>query len=450
MTVEVVNHWVFLPPVIVASGKGKMSTTITKSASISEETGNSKRVCATLRISYGLVLLADVAHLYLHRTLFLATGPWLRIPVGPICLVWIVALVFLILGVRTHSAAVVNWVCCALMLGLIAPNDGFQQAACDSVLIGIALLLLIIPRISASQAQWLLAAFMSSIYVDSGVHKVLSPMWSQGFGVIAPMTLPSLVWIKTGWMSEFPTWFWRVAGYGTPCFELLFPALYIWRRTRLISLCIGIALHVSIGIVYPIPIFAGTMLALYAALLIPELLHQRLDPITWNRRAIAVVCLWALAIADAYQPPAKVIRKAIYMASGIASHGVFEDDAFRRYNYQVRLVPREGPVIPYSRGNLVGLDIRDRVWELWWKRTEAPPVQMNDAEAHLIAWARNARIEARPQIARLDEIAPDLFEENNRIGWVEVGRVENWTVHWNKPPLGPREQFGDYITSALR
>lgn len=35
------------------------------------------------------------------------------------------------------------------MLGLAAPNDGFQQAACDSVIIGISLLLLILPRLGA-------------------------------------------------------------------------------------------------------------------------------------------------------------------------------------------------------------------------------------------------------------------------------------------------------------
>jgi hypothetical protein len=427
-----------------------MSATFNQPARLLETAPTPGSMYTALRMAYGIVMLADVAHLYVHRTLFLATGLWPQFPVGAVSIIWIIALVCLIAGVRTQIAALVNWTCCAIMLGLVAPNDGFQQAACDSVAIGISSLILVLPMIGAGAGRWLLAAYLSSIYLDSGVHKLLSPMWFGGFGVLAPMTLPSLVWIDTGWIGDLPKWLWHAAGYGVVGFELLFPLLYAWRRTRLTALLGGLAMHVGIGIIYPIPAFAGIMLSLYAALLIPELLNQVQPAAPRRRWSLALMTLWSLAILNAYHPPLKALRKAVYMGTGIASHAVFEDDAFLRYTYQLRLVIPAGPVIPYSRGNLIAFDVRDRVWELWWKRTQAPAVRMMDAEAHLRVWAPDARIEARPQTVTLNQIRPALFRDNDRVAWVNVGSIQLGTVHWNRAPNDPQEKLGDYLESVLR
>jgi hypothetical protein len=91
-----------------------------------------------LRMAFGIVLLADVADLYARRALFLATAMWPWFPLGAFSLVWMTAVVGLIIGFRIRIAALLNWICCALALGLVAPNDGFQQAACDSVTIGLS------------------------------------------------------------------------------------------------------------------------------------------------------------------------------------------------------------------------------------------------------------------------------------------------------------------------
>jgi hypothetical protein len=269
-------------------------------------------------------------------------------------------------------------------VGLVASNDGFQQAAGDSVAIGIAFLLLILPRLTPTHGRWLVALYLTSIYLDSGIHKLLSPMWGGGFGVAAPMTLPSLVWIPTNWMAWFPSWVWHFMGYGVVGFEVLFGPLYLWKRTRFPALITGILLHLGISIVYPIPSFGWIMIALYAALL----------PVTWQRppgrlfRAgrpvktialnpgIVTACavLWGLAVASVYTPaaylPVKVFRKAAWLTAGIASHEVFAEDAFLHYDYQLRLVGPDGTVTPYSRGNLLAWGVRDRIWELWWKRTQ--------------------------------------------------------------------------------
>jgi hypothetical protein len=100
------------------------------------------------------------------------------VPIGAACAIWLVALTCLLFDVR--AAALTNWLGCAVILGLVAPNEGFQQAAGDSVIIGIAFLLIVLPRLEAETCRWILAAYLSCIYLDSGIHKLLSPMWSGG------------------------------------------------------------------------------------------------------------------------------------------------------------------------------------------------------------------------------------------------------------------------------
>jgi hypothetical protein len=72
---------------------------------------------SVLRIGFALVMLADIGHLYVDRDLFVATSLWPQFPVGPLCLIWFAALTALICGFRTRTAALVNWICCTIMLG---------------------------------------------------------------------------------------------------------------------------------------------------------------------------------------------------------------------------------------------------------------------------------------------------------------------------------------------
>jgi hypothetical protein len=270
---------------------------------------------------YCFVLFEDVFHLFLHRHLFLATGAWPQFPVGPVCVVWLLALASLIFGFRMGAAASVNWLCCVIMLGVAAPNEGFQQAADDSVTIGIAFLLIILPRLSPIAGRWILAAYLSSIYLDSGIHKLLSPMWSGGFGVAAPMSLPNLVWIPTNWMTRLPSWIWHGMGYGVVGFELLFGLLYTWHRTRVPALIAGILMHVGIAVVYPIPVFGWIMVSIYVGLF-PERWYRPMERfvgmsgqkiVFLSRQMIAGIAIaYALSVVTVYAPgylPTKVVRK---------------------------------------------------------------------------------------------------------------------------------------------
>ncbi len=419
-----------------------------------------------LRVFYSLVLFEDVAHLYVHRDLFRDTGAWPQFPIGSVCLVCLAALGLLAFGLRTRAAALVNWLCCVVMLGVAAPNEGFQQAAADSVIIGVAFLLIILPRLSPAAGRWILAAYLIAIYLDSGVHKLLSPMWSGGFGVAAPMSFPSLVWVPMSWMSWLPSWIWHGMGYGVVAFELLFGLLYAWHRTRAPSLIVGILMHAGIAIVYPIPVFGWIMVSIYAGLL-PERWYRPMerfvhtsaqDPVFLSPRMITGIAMaYALSVATVYAPaylPIKAVHKAAWLVAGVASHEVFAEYPFSHYNYQVRLVGNDGMTTPYSRGNLLDWDVRDRVWELWWKRTEAPNVAIQDANAHLLAWAQfycgdPARIEGRPQEAVTRAIDADLFHKNNAIPWSQIGSIQAGRVRWQMPPSNGQEKVGDYMQRIL-
>jgi hypothetical protein len=412
------------------------------------------------RLTYSLVVLGDVAHLYMHRSLFLPTGLWPWFPVGAVCVIWMGALTSLAASFHVRIAALLNWICCALMLGIVASNNGFQQAACDSVIIGGAFLLIVLPTLRPTAGKWVLALYLGSIYLDSAIHKLSWPMWSRGYGLAAPMMLPNLVWVKTSWMASFPGWFWQALGFGVVAFELTFFLLCLFPWTRGIALFTGITMHLAIAVVYPIPAFGLVMVSLYVGLL-PESLLSRFsirNAIKYNiwspsaRLLTLGAVLWATAVASVYLPqsnPARWLHKAGWLAAGIASHEVFAEGAFSHYDYQIRLVRTDGTILPYSHDNLFSLDIRDRVWELWWKRTQAPNVTLTDAEAHLRAWARSARVEARPQRVFTDRIDLNLFQQNNSVPWRPIGNVENGVVHWYSPPANTSQTMGGYMDKIL-
>jgi hypothetical protein len=50
-------------------------------------------------------------------------------------IIWMAALTSLAAGFYVRIAAVLNWLCCIIVLGIMVSNEGFQQGACDSVII---------------------------------------------------------------------------------------------------------------------------------------------------------------------------------------------------------------------------------------------------------------------------------------------------------------------------
>ena len=460
---------------------------------------------AAFRVAFGLVVLEDVVHLYLNGALGLFADAPFGLPLAIWLIVWAVVALALTLGWHTRLAALANYALAAVVLGR---GSHYSQVAGDSVEIGLSLLALALPcgitlSVDAwtrgnrraprcfAAFRWALAAFLGIVYVDSALHKLDSPMWIRGLAVAAPMGLPSLVWTDASWISLFPPAALRLGSWGVIVFELFFPLLYAWRRTRAAAVATGICLHLGIGAIYPIPAFAGLMLAIYAGLL-PERWYASLTrweawlgscrrasaPSTIRRRpwlrlksrfrwAAGAVALWLLASVAIYFPSlvpyAPQAHRLLYATTGIRSHAVFSDALFVGYVYQIRLVHR-GSSFPYDPNNLLRWEVRDRLWEFWWKGTQGPWVPTSWAERRLVGWAlfhwtptdgpREVLIEARPQRVVLDRIDAAQFRKNNAAEWRRLGAItlapgKAPELKWRERP-GPQDFYlGRYMGRIL-
>jgi len=72
--------------------------------------------------------------------------------------------------------------------------------------------------------------------------------------------------------------------YGTLAFELAFPLLVAWRRTRILTLIAGVGLHLGAWVTLEVGPFSWVMIATYIAFLPPERLATLVDEV-WQRKA---------------------------------------------------------------------------------------------------------------------------------------------------------------------
>jgi hypothetical protein len=459
---------------------------------------------AAFRIVFGVVLLADLGHLYLHRGLF--EPEWIRaLPLRPMLLLWMLVLCAVVAGFQTRLACIANYLFAIYMVGQPLP---IGQVAEDSFVISLSLLSIFLPcgdsfsldrwlgirpaglPAALAAATWALALYLGVVYFDSGVRKAFSPLWRAGLGVVTPASLPSLTWTSVTWFELVPAPVLRLMGWGIIVFEILFLGAYAWRRSRIAAVLTGAILHLGICVVYPLPAFSGIVLAIYAGLL-PAGWYAAIDRVDlrWDRRqpeklAARSTCrmphrlrwrlvasagaLWILMSAGnllidllpGFRGRGEDQRWLAYRFTGLLSHGVFDDSLLRHYTYQLRL-GGSGNAVPYSRNNLLAWEVRDRVWELWWKRTQSPWTPIELAEDRLRTWAgeyspttRELSIDARPQRVELHRVDRALFRENNSVPWRHVGRIVlrpdgSRSVIWDQPPEKDQIFMQDFMPRAL-
>jgi hypothetical protein len=114
------------------------------------------------------------------------------------------------------------------------------------------------------------------IYVSSGLTKILYPVWRDGTAVYwainlnafhrfpwpIPVALEPMLWLLT---------------WSTLAFELLFPVLVWFRRTRPAVLLLGIALHLGLLVTLELGPFSWVMMASYVAFLDPKTVQQWME-----------------------------------------------------------------------------------------------------------------------------------------------------------------------------
>jgi hypothetical protein len=115
---------------------------------------------------------------------------------------------------------------------------------------------------------WLMRCQIAVIYGSSGLWKIAFPLWRDGSAVHWALNLNSfhrLPWPvppEVAPLVAFTTW-------ATVLFELSFPLLVLFRRTRMPALAAGVALHLGLFLTLELGPFSPLMVASYLAFLDP-------------------------------------------------------------------------------------------------------------------------------------------------------------------------------------
>ena len=108
------------------------------------------------------------------------------------------------------------------------------------------------------------------IYFSSGVAKFMNELWRDGtalYYVLSNNVLPRFpIDVIPPALQGVAT----LATYGTLVFELGFPFMVAWRRTRPFTLLAGVALHLGVWVMLEVGPFSWVMLATYVAFISPE------------------------------------------------------------------------------------------------------------------------------------------------------------------------------------
>jgi hypothetical protein len=145
-------------------------------------------------------------------------------------------------------------------------------------------------------------------------------------------------------------------------------------------------------------------------------------------------------LATKLRTTAKVYKQLVYPWTGFSTHGVFVDEHFKDYRWQIRLVYRSGtqsvelPLVS-SDGLCVGNN-SGHIWELWAFRTVSPSLKIGRVEANLArfigAWSAKSRVElergvvdivARPVEVSLTRWRRGLLADNLRQPWKTIGHA---------------------------
>jgi hypothetical protein len=123
-----------------------------------------------------------------------------------------------------------------------------------------------------AQPMWplqLMRCQIALIYGSSGLHKLSFPMWRDGSAVHWAINLNEfhrLPWV----IPETAAWFVALLTWSTLAFELAFPLLVLFRRTRALTLVAGIGLHLGLWATMELGPFSAVMIASYLVFLEPE------------------------------------------------------------------------------------------------------------------------------------------------------------------------------------
>jgi len=255
---------------------------------------------AIFRIVYSIILFIEVIQLYYFRNLVYDKIPFIEpseINFAFPLIFWMISILFLIVGLKTKLAAILNYVLSLFLIGTISTYEYHMFYA----YMGINFLLIFSPisqclsldrllntiKYSNSknlykpdnkvpQLYYFLFLFfgVAVVYFDSIFFKFNSYNWTNGLGVWLPASLPFASHFDSGFLLN-QKYLVIFLGYLTVFFESIFPFTFFRKNFRLILLFIGVGLHLGILIEFPIPWFALGVTSLYI-LLVPVCFWEKI------------------------------------------------------------------------------------------------------------------------------------------------------------------------------
>jgi len=243
---------------------------------------------AIFRVIYGLVLLADVIQLFYFRHLIFDKIPFLipaEINFGIPLIAWMITIVFIIFGLFTRQATIINYIFSLVFLSTIDTYEYHMYYIYMGV--NFMLIFINISKTGSLDSLWLKLKHSNTrvtynpssntsvlnyyilvligiafIYFDSVFYKLASPLWLNGLGVWLPASIPQITHIDSSVILN-QKWFMLGMGYLTLFFEAIFIFVFFRKNWRVPLLIIGIGLHLGIILEFPIPRFGLGFIALY-------------------------------------------------------------------------------------------------------------------------------------------------------------------------------------------
>lgn len=246
------------------------------------------RGLAIFRIFFSLVLLGEIIQLFYFRHLVFDKIPYIvpsEFAMWPLFLFWTLAILFIIFGLFTRIAAIVNYI---LTVGVLGTISSFEYHMFYTYLtIGFLFILLPISKTFSLDRLLLKLKYSNTkftyrppetvsvlsyfiiillgigfVYFDSVFFKFTSHLWLNGLGMWLPASLPQAIFINTEPILNLE-YFVIGLGYLTLVFETLFLFTFWRKKWRVPMLIIGIGLHIGILICFPIPFFALGAIMIY-------------------------------------------------------------------------------------------------------------------------------------------------------------------------------------------
>ncbi len=248
---------------------------------------------AIFRVLYGLVLLGEVIQLYYFRHLIFDKIPFLipaEINFGIPLLAWMVTIIFIIFGLFTKQATIINYLFSLVFIATISTYEYHMFYVYMGV--NFLLMFLSISKTGSLDALLLKLKYSSTrfvynppkktsvlnyfiiplaaiafVYFDSVFFKLISHNWMSGLGMWLPASLPQITHIDASFILN-QKWFVLGMGYLTLLFEAIFIFTFFRKGWRVPLLIMGIGLHLGIIIEFPLPWFGLGVIALYV-LMVP-------------------------------------------------------------------------------------------------------------------------------------------------------------------------------------